>query len=73
MVKISNDRVPLPNNPYKIYKVQVGGRTYPRTPFPRYISLMLGLDPESIADKYNLEIYVNREKKIVELNLIEKN
>ncbi|WP_143406815.1 hypothetical protein [Methanonatronarchaeum thermophilum] len=72
MVKVGEDRVPLPNNPYRIYRVEVNGRTYPRVPLPRYVALMLGLDPESLADIYNLEIYVNRRKNTIELNLIKK-
>ncbi|OUJ18877.1 hypothetical protein AMET1_0528 [Methanonatronarchaeum thermophilum] len=72
LVKVGEDRVPLPNNPYRIYRVEVNGRTYPRVPLPRYVALMLGLDPESLADIYNLEIYVNRRKNTIELNLIKK-
>ena len=72
MVKVSEDRIPLPNTPYKIYSVKVGDRTYPRAPFPRYIPLMLGLNPDLIVDNYNLEIYVNRPKREVQLKIVTK-
>ncbi|WP_143406868.1 hypothetical protein [Methanonatronarchaeum thermophilum] len=70
MVKVGEDRVPLPNNPYKIYRVEVNGRTYPRVPLPRYVALMLGLDPESLVDRYKLAIYVDRRRGKIELELI---
>ncbi|WP_143406806.1 hypothetical protein [Methanonatronarchaeum thermophilum] len=72
MVKVGEDRVPLPNNPYKIYRVEVNGRTYPRVPLPRYVALMLGLDPDSLVDDYQLAIYVDRNKRKVELELVEE-
>ncbi|WGI17941.1 hypothetical protein [Methanonatronarchaeum sp. AMET-Sl] len=72
LVKASEERLPLPNNPYKIYRVEVNGKTYPRVPLPRYVALMLGLDPESMVDEYQLEIYVDRKRRKVEFELIEE-
>jgi len=70
LVKVGEDRVPLPNNPYKIYRVEVNGRAYPRVPLPRYVALMLGLDPESLVDDYKIAIYVDRTKGKIELELV---
>ncbi len=66
------EKIPLPNNPYSIYKSEKNGRTYTRAPFPRYIAKILNLDPEDLAESYELEIEVDRSREKIEIKLVEK-
>ncbi|OKY78315.1 MAG: hypothetical protein BTN85_0803 [Candidatus Methanohalarchaeum thermophilum] len=61
-------KIPLPNNPYKIYKEE----NFHKVPFPKYIAQILGEDPEGLKENYEVRISVDRGKKVVELDLVDK-
>ncbi|OKY77085.1 MAG: hypothetical protein BTN85_2208 [Candidatus Methanohalarchaeum thermophilum] len=61
-----NKKIPLPNNPYKIYKEE----NYYKVPFPRYIARILGLSEEELCESYDVKMFVDRERKEVRLQLV---
>ncbi|OKY78312.1 MAG: hypothetical protein BTN85_0800 [Candidatus Methanohalarchaeum thermophilum] len=66
------EKIPLPNNPYKIYSEDKGNKRYHKAPFPNYIAKILGKDPENFSEEYQVNILVDRGKEKIEFQLQEK-